>query len=266
MNIRLPLLIGFFALLYFPFIPAYLCAGQNPAQYPASMVARDEKSSAVGEDPKPSPNPAVEEFEKEKLLKLKRSVGRRLITVPTTNPTYFYESPDALERRLNLKTEKEVFVIKDVVQDRLGSKNFYQVKFDSGAVGFLDADGNNLEIEIKRGNLISLDKPVGSKRKNSNPSRALASQAVELVKNHPTPTDSAMGKKSSVEMRMIEEKERFFSNLKWRYEAKEIGRNRYRITQNVREGAGPPLIRTWIVDLSTNDVNPENLAAKEMYR
>ena len=37
-------------------------------------------------------------------------------------------------------------------------------------------------------------------------------------------------------------------------------------TQSSGEGAGPPLVRTWIVDLSTTDVNPENLAAKEMYR
>jgi hypothetical protein len=67
-------------------------------------------------------------------------------------------------------------------------------------------------------------------------------------------------------MRMIEEKERSFPNLKWRYEAKEIGRNKYRVTPYGREGGGPPLIRTWIVDLSTNEVSPENLAAKEMYR
>jgi hypothetical protein len=65
---------------------------------------------------------------------------------------------------------------------------------------------------------------------------------------------------------MIEEKMRSFPNLKWRYEAKEIGKNKYRVTQYSGEGAGPPLIRTWIVDLSTNDINPENLAAKEMYR
>jgi len=86
------------------------------------------------------------------------------------------------------------------------------------------------------------------------------------VKNHPTVTDSATGKKSSVEMRMIEEKERSFPNLKWRYEAKEIGRDLYRVTQNVKEAAGPSLIRTWLVDLSTHEVKPENLAAKEMYR
>ena len=67
-------------------------------------------------------------------------------------------------------------------------------------------------------------------------------------------------------MRMVEEKERSFPNLKWRYEAKGIGRNKYRITQYAREGGGPPLVRTWIVDLSTDEVIPENLAAKEMYR
>lgn len=28
----------------------------------------------------------------------------------------------------------------------------------------------------------------------------------------------------------------------------------------------PPVIRTWIVDFSTGEIKPENLAAKEMYR
>jgi hypothetical protein len=144
--------------------------------------------------------------------------------------------------------------------------NFYRVKFDSGEVGYLGADGNNLEIEIKKGSLISIAQKATPRKKNLNQAMALASQAVELVKNHPTLTDSATGKKRSVEMRMIEEKERSFPNLKWRYEAKEIGRDRYRVTQNVREGTGPSLIRTWLVDLSTHEVEPENLAAKEMYR
>jgi hypothetical protein len=36
--------------------------------------------------------------------------------------------------------------------------------------------------------------------------------------------------------------------------------------QYAGEGVGPPSIRTWIVDLSTAEVKPENLAAKEMYR
>jgi hypothetical protein len=65
---------------------------------------------------------------------------------------------------------------------------------------------------------------------------------------------------------MMDEKVKSFPNLKWRYEAKEIGNNKYRVTQYAGEGVGPPSIRTWIVDLSTAEVKPENLAAKEMYR
>jgi hypothetical protein len=188
------------------------------------------------------------------------------MTAPTTNPAAFYESPDELERKLKVNTEKEIFVILDVVQNRLGTMNFYRVKFDSGETGYLSADGNYLEIEIKKGSLFSLPKTGTSKKKSLSQSKALAFQALELVKNHPTLSDSATGRKRSVEMRMIEEKERSFPNLKWRYEAKEIGRNRYRVTQYAREGGGPPLIRTWIVDLSVDEVIPENLAAKEMYR
>jgi hypothetical protein len=96
--------------------------------------------------------------------------------------------------------------------------------------------------------------------------KARASEAIELVKNHTTLIDPATGKKTSVEMRMIEQKSKSFPNLKWRYEAKQIGKDKYRVTQSSGEGAGPPLVRTWIVDLSTTDVISENLAAKEMYR
>ena len=266
MKIHVVLSIGFSVFLYFPFIQTYPCVGQHLSKHPLTVLAKDGESSAPREDSKPGSVPAVEEYEKEKLLKLKRNIGRRLMTVPTTNPATFYESPDDLERKVKVDREKETFVINEVVQNRLGSMNFYRVKFDSGEVGYLSADGNNLEIEIKKGSLISFDKTAGSKKKGLSQVRALASQAVELVKNHPTLTDSATGKKRSVEMRMVEEKERSFPNLKWKYEAKGIGGNRYRVTQNVREGAGPPLIRTWIVDLSTNEVQPENLAAKEMYR
>ena len=97
-------------------------------------------------------------------------------------------------------------------------------------------------------------------------SNVLASQAIELVKNHFTLADPVSGEKRSVEKRMMDQKARSFPNLKWRYEAKEIGNYKYRVTQYAGEGVGPPLIRTWIVDLSTAEIKPENLAAKEMYR
>jgi hypothetical protein len=229
-------------------------------------LAKNEESSATREDSKPGPIPAIEEYERQKLAKLKQNVGKRFLTAPAVNPATFYVSPDDLERKLRVKREKETFVIMEVVQNRLGTMNFYQVKFDSGEVGYLSADGNNLEIEIKKGSLISLAKKASSGKKGSSSSKALASQAVELVKNHPTLTESTTGGKRSVEMRMKEEKERSFPNLKWKYEAKGIGKNKYRITQYAREGGGPPLVRTWIVDLSTDEVIPENLAAKEMYR
>ena len=66
---------------------------------------------------------------------------------------------------------------------------------------------------------------------------------------------------------MMDEKTKSFPNLKWRYEAKEIGKNKYRVTQYAGGKEWVlPLIRTWIVDLSTSEIKPENLAAKEMYR
>ena len=266
MNVRLPILVAFIVLLYFSFVQTYPCLGRHFSKGSLSLLAKNEESPATKEDLKPGGIPAIEEYEREKLAKLKRNIGRRLITVPTVNPTTFYESPDDLGRKLTVKGEKEAFVIMEVVQNRLGTMNFYRVKFDSGQTGYLGADGNNLEIEIKKGSLISLAKKASPKKKSLSRSKALASQAVEWVKNHPTLADPVTGRKRSVEMRMVEEKEKSFPNLRWRYEAKVIGRNKYRVTQYGREGGGPPLIRTWIVDLSTNEVIPENLAAKEMYR
>ncbi|MDO9351333.1 MAG: hypothetical protein Q7U55_08855, partial [Deltaproteobacteria bacterium] len=46
---------------------------------------------------------AIEDYEKEKLAKFKQNIGRRLLTVKKINPAEFYESPDDLERKLNIK-------------------------------------------------------------------------------------------------------------------------------------------------------------------
>ncbi len=266
MNVRLPILIVFITFLYFSFVQTCPCLGQQSPKDSLSLLAKNEEGSSPKEESKVGPIPAIEEYEKEKLAKLKRNIGKRLMTVPTVNPAEFYESPDDLGRKLRVKREKEGFVIMEVVQNRLGTMNFYQVKFDSGQTGYLSADGNYLEIKITEGSLMSVAKKASPKKKSLSQSKARASEAIELVKNHTTLTDPATGKKRSVEMRMIEEKMRSFPNLKWRYEGKEIGKNKYRVTQSSGEGAGPPLVRTWIVDLSTTEVNPENLAAKEMYR
>jgi hypothetical protein len=266
MKVHLSLLVLLVVFLCSFFLQTSPCLGLHFSKDSLSLVAKNEESPSPKEDSKPGPIPAVEEYEREKFAKLRRNIGKRFLTAPTINPATFFESPDDLERKLKTRREKEDFVIQEVVKNRLGSMNFYRVKFDSGEVGYLGADGNNLEIEIKRGNLLPLAKKTSPSKKRSGRSKTLASQAVELVKNHPVPTDLATGGKKSVEMRMMEEKARSFPNLKWRYEAKGIGKNKYRVTQYGSEGRGPPLIRTWIVDLSTNEVDPENLSAKQMYR
>jgi hypothetical protein len=265
MNIRLPILIGLIFFLYFCFVQTYPCLGQQFSKDSSFLLAKNGEGPSPKEDSRQETSSAIEEYEKEKLAKMKRNIGRRLLTVKTINPAVFYESQNDLDRKLRVKREKEGFVIVAVVQNQLGMMNFYQVKFDSGETGYLSADANNLEIKIKEGSLISVSKRT-SARKNLSQSKMLASQVVELVKNHLTLADPVTSEKRSVEKRMTDEKTRSFPNLKWRYETKEIGKNRYRVTQYAGEGAGPPLIRTWIVDLSTAEVKPENLAAKEMYR
>ena len=266
MNVRLFFVTGFLFFFHFLFVQTHPCLARHSPEDSLFLVAKNGEGSSPTEDSKVVPPKAIEEYEKEKLAKMRQNVGKRLMTAPTTNPAEFYQSPDDLEKKVRVKGEKEGFVIEKVVQNRLGTMNFYQVKFDSGETGYLGADGYNLEIKIKEGSLISVPaKATGSNQRLSQ-SKARASKAVELVRNHPTLTDPTTGKKRSVEMRMVEEKMRSFPNLKWKYEANEIGKNKYRVTQSSGEGAGPPVIRTWIVDLSTKEVDPENLAAKEMYR
>jgi len=257
MNVRLPILMLLIVILYFSFVQTHPCLGQHFSKDSSSLLAKSEEGSK--ENLKGGPDPAIEEFEKEKLAKLKKNIGRRLMFVRTNNPAVFYESPDDLERKLRVKREKEGFVITEVVQNQSGTMNFYKVKFDPGEISYLGADGNYLEIKIKEGSLISVSKRGSSRKKSVSQSKALVSQVMGLVKNHPTPT-------GSVEKRMMDEKTRSFPNMKWKYEAREIGKNKYRVTQYAGVGVGPPLTRTWIVDLSTSTVNPENLAAKEMYR
>jgi len=266
MNIRLPILIVFFVFLYFSFVETHPCLSQCFPNDPLFLLAKNEEPSSTKEESIKGSPPGIEEYEKEKLAKIKKNIGRRLLTVKTVNPAVFYESPDDLERKLVVKREKEGLVIMEVVQNQLGTMNFYQVKFDSGETGYLSADGNHLEIKIKEGSLISVPKRASGKKKSASQSKALASEAVEIVKNHLTLADPVTSEKRSVEKRMMDQKARSFPNLKWRYEAKEIGNNKYRVTQYAGEGVGPPIIRTWIVDFSTGEIKPENLAAKEMYQ
>ncbi len=265
MKVRLFFSVIFLGFFHLFFVQTHPCLGQHSPES-LCLLAKNEEGDSAKEDSKVVPSKVIEQYEREKLAKMEQNVGRRLVTAPTVNPAEFYGSPDDLKKRVKVKREKEGFIIEKVVQNRMGTMNFYQVKFDSGETGYLAADGNNLEIRIKEGSLISAPKKASRAKKGSSPSKARASQAVELVKHHATLTDPATGRMRSVEMRMVEEKARSFPNLTWRYEAKEIGKNTYRVTQYSREGAGPPLTRTWIVDFSTTEVNPENLAAKELYR
>ena len=266
MRVRLLILIAFIAFLFLSLIQSHPCLGQHVPNNSLSLLVKNEEGASTGVDSKGAPPKAVEDYEKEKLAKLKKNIGRRLITASTINPAEFYESLDDPEKRVRVKREKEGLIIEKVVQNQLGTMYFYQVKFDSGETAYLGADGNNLEIKIKEGSLISVPSRAKGSRRSLSQSKGRVLQAMELVRNHPTLTDPTTGKKKSVELRMVEQKMRSFPNLKWRYEAKEIGKSKYRVTQSSGEGSGPPLIRTWIVDLSTTEVIPENLAAKELYR
>jgi len=259
MNARLPILLGLIVFSCFSIIPSHICVGQHFSGDSSFLLAKNGEGSSPVEDSKESFLPGVEKYEKEKLAKLKGNIGRRYLAVKKINPAEFYESPDDLEKKVMIEREKEGFVITELVQNRSGTRNFYQVEFDTGQVGYLSADGIYLDIKIKEGSLISVRKRASTKKKSLSQPKAFSSQAVELVKNHPTPG-------GSVEKRMMDEKAKSFPYPIWRYEANEIGGKKFCVLQYVEERSAPPFVRIWIVDLSARAVRPENLAAKEMYR
>ncbi len=259
MNARLPILLGLIVFSCFFLVRSYPCAAQDFYADSSFLLAKNGEGPSPGEDSKGSSPPGIDEYEKEKLAKFKSKIGKRYLTVKKINPAEFYGSPDDLERKLTIKREKEGFVITEVVQNRSGTMNFYQVKFDTGQTGYLSADGNYLELKIKEGSLIYVPKRGKARKQSSVQPKGLAAQAVELVKNHPTPA-------GSVEKRMMDEKAKSFPFPRWRYEAKEIDGKKFRVLQYVEERSAPVFARTWIVDLSTREIKPENRAAKEMYR
>ena len=118
---------------------------------------------------------------------------------------------------------------------------------------------------------MTVTKKLGKKKPPKKPpkpdqSRVKAPNAIEMVKNHLIPSDPVSNDKRSIERRMIEGRATSFPNLKWRYQAKAIGGNKYRVTQYADGESDRVIVRTWIVDLSTHKVSPENQAAKDLYR
>jgi len=103
-----------------------------------------------------------------------------------------------------------------------------------------------LEIKIKEGSLIRAPKRASTKKKRLSQSKAFSSQAVELVKNHPTPG-------GSVEKRRWT-KRQIFSVSHMEIRSNEIGGKNFRVLQYVEERSVPPFVRTWTVDLSTRKV------------
>jgi hypothetical protein len=209
---------------------------------------------------------AIEDYEKEKLARYKRSIGKRFLAVRTVRPPEFYESPNDLKKKIKIK-EKEEFQVMEVVQNQSGTMNFYKVRLEGGKIGYLGADGNNLELRIKDGSIMTATKRLGKKKPpKPDQSRVKAPKAIEMVKNHLIPSDPVSKDKRSIERRMLEARATSHPKLKWRYEAKVIGNNRYRVTQIAEGESERPIFRTWTVDLSTRKVTAENQAAKDLYR
>ncbi|MGQ9646303.1 MAG: hypothetical protein ACUVWO_07185 [Thermodesulfobacteriota bacterium] len=249
--------------LLFPWLSLASVDGRESPSIKEGLLAGSVKEGQGAPEPQEKKSSkAIEDYEKEKLAKYQRNIGKRFLAVQTVRPPVFFESPDDLKRKIKVR-EKEEFRVIEVVQNQSGTMNFYKVKLESGKIGYLGADGNNLEIRVKDGSLIPITPKVG---KRSRAFREEASRAIDLVKNTLIPSDPVSKDKRSIERRMLELRASSYPKLKWRYEAKKIGSPRYRVSQ-VSEGESPrPIVRTWVVDLSARKVIPENQAARDLYR
>ena len=249
--------------LIFPWLSMASVGGQKgPAMKGGLLAESVKKDQGSPEQQEKKSLKAIEDYEKEKVAKYKRNVGKRFLAVQTVHPPEFFESPNDLKKKIKLK-EKEEFQVMEVVQNQSGTMNFYKVRLEGGKIGYLGADGNNLEIRAKDGSLIPITPKAG---KRTVTSREQASRAIDLVKNHLIPSDPVSKDKRSIERRMLEARATSHPRLKWRYEAKEIGNNRYRVTQIAEGESDRPVFRTWVVDLPPGKVTPENQAAKDLYR
>lgn len=250
-------------LLIFPWASMASANEQKSPSSRGTLLAQALKKEPPPPDQKdPKSKKAIEDYEKERLARYKRNIGKKFLAVRTARPPEFYESPNDLTKKIKVK-EKEEFQVMEVVQNQSGTMNFYKVRLEGGKIGYLGADGSNLEIRTKDGSLIPVTRKA-AKRKGD--FREQASRAIDLVKNHLIPSDPVSKDKRSIERRMLEARATSYPKLKWRYEAKEIGNNRYRVTQTSEGESDRPISRTWTVDLSTRKVNPENQAAKDLYR
>lgn len=260
------ILIALLAFSFFFAIPGLSSAESSVLKNRSALLVQNEEKSSPQEETVEGVPKAIVEYEKEKIAKMKRNIGKRLMFIRTKNPVVFYVSPDDPDNPLSMTKDKDVFQIMDVVRNSQETTIFYKVKFDMGQTGYLSADPYTIDLKIKEGSLQTAPKKAVAQKKSQARSRAQSFDAIELVKTHPTLTDPATGKKRSVERRMVELRAKTLPDLRWNYEARQIGKKKYRVTQYSGEKGKYTLNRTWIVDLSINEVTPENKAAKEMYQ
>jgi len=249
--------------LILPWLSLASVNGQKSPSFKEGLLAEPVKEGQGSSEPQEKKSSkAIEDYEKEKLAKYKWNIGKRFLAAKTVRPPEFFASPDDLKKKIKIK-EKEEFRVMEVVQNKSGTMNFYKVRLEGGKIGYLGADGNNLEIRTKDGSIIPITPKLGKRPRTF---REQGSQAIDLVKHHLIPSDPASKDKRSVERRMLETRATSHPKLRWRYEAKAIGNNRYRVTQIAEGELEDPVLRTWVVDLSTRKVTPENAAAKDFYR
>ncbi|MCJ7804092.1 MAG: hypothetical protein MUP18_05795, partial [Desulfobacterales bacterium] len=96
MNGHLSILMVLIILPYLSITPTYRLTDPYFSENSLTLLVKNGEGASSKEDSKEGPPSAIEEYEKEKLAKMKRNIGRRLLTVRTINPAEFYESPGDL--------------------------------------------------------------------------------------------------------------------------------------------------------------------------
>lgn len=116
--------------IYFLFLPCllvlpFLTPDQSAIQTIDSekkeliQIAKNEKEG-LREEPRSDGDRIIEEYEREKLAKFKRNIGKRYLVIKTVRPAEFYKSPEDLDRSFTIQKEKEGFIITEVTHFKEG--------------------------------------------------------------------------------------------------------------------------------------------------
>lgn len=130
--------------------------------FPPSLPAQALKKSPSQGELESQRVEAIEKFEKEKLERMRKNVGKWFIIVKPDAALEFFDDPRSARKKIRVK-EKETFLVLEVLQNDAGDMNFYKTKMDSGRIVYLSADALYLELKVREGSIAAVLKGPGSR-------------------------------------------------------------------------------------------------------